>query len=133
MMGAAFSWMQTNTPANSTLAAIPAGVMLNYLLRRPNPSPYMRWNPPELAVFGQANMDRAIEQTKPDYIALLGMDTTEFGPHFFGDTESFGLELLQWINHNYQPVCLIGHDWRQDGQFGIEILKRSSPRVADGR
>ena len=133
MMGAAFSWMQTNTPANSTLAAIPAGVMLNYLLRRPNPTPYLRWNPPELAVFGQANMDRAIEQTNPDYIALLGMDTTEFGPHFFGDTESFGLELLQWINHNYQPVCLIGHDWHQDGQFGIEILKRSSPRAADAR
>jgi hypothetical protein len=133
MMGAALSWMQTNTPAHSTLAVMPAGVMLNYLLRRPNPTPYMRWNPPELAVFGQANMDRAVQQTKPDYIVLLGMDTTEFGPHFFGDTESFGRELLQWINQSYRPMCLLGHNWTKDGEFGIEILKRSGVPAAEVR
>jgi hypothetical protein len=125
LMGEAMAWMQANTPANSTLAVLPAGVMLNYLLRRPNPTPYMRWNPPELAVFGQANMNRAVQQTKPDYIVLLGVDTTEFGPHFFGDTEAFGRELLQWINQAYQPVCVFGHNWQKDGEFGIEILKRT--------
>jgi len=131
LMGQALSWMQANTPADSTLAVLPAGVMLNYMLRRPNPTPYLRWNPPELAVFGQANMTRAVEQTMPDYIALLGVDTTEFGPHFFGDTDSFGRELLQWINQAYRPVCLLGHNWRQDGEFGIEILKRSGTPSSD--
>jgi 4-amino-4-deoxy-L-arabinose transferase-like glycosyltransferase len=131
LMGQALSWMQANTPADSTLAVLPAGVMLNYMLRRPNPTPYLRWNPPELAVFGQANMTRAVQQAKPDYIVLLGVDTTEFGPHFFGDTDSFGRELLQWINQAYQPVCLIGHDWIHDGEFGIEILKRSRAPGAD--
>jgi 4-amino-4-deoxy-L-arabinose transferase-like glycosyltransferase len=125
LMGQALSWMQSNTPANSTLAVLPAGVMLNYMLRRSNPTPYMRWNPPELAVFGQANMNRAVEQTRPDYIVLLGVDTSEFGVDFFGDTDSFGRELLQWINRTYRPVCLLGHDWKKDGEFGIEILQRS--------
>ena len=124
LMGHALSWMQANTPTNSTLAVLPAGVMLNYMLRRSNPTPYMRWNPPEMAVFGQSNMIQAVEQTKPDYIALLGIDTTEFGVHFFGDTDSFGRELIQWIHQNYRPVCLLGHDWNKDGEFGIEILKR---------
>ncbi len=127
LMGQALSWMQTHTPADSTVAVLPAGVMLNYMLRRSNPTPYLRWNPPELSVFGQANMNRAIQQTSPDYIILLGVDTSEFGVKFFGDTDSFGRELLRWIYHSYQPVCLIGHDWSKDGEFGIKILKRNVP------
>ena len=123
LMGQAMSWLQTNSPADSTLAVLPAGVMLNYMLRRPNPTPYLRWNPPELAVFGQASMTRAVEQARPDYILLLGVDTSEFGVNFFGDTDRFGRELLQWINQTYQPVWRNGHDWTKDGEFGIRILK----------
>jgi hypothetical protein len=101
------------------------------MLRRANPTPYLRWNPPELSVFGQANMTRAVEQSRPDYILLLGVDTSEFGVHFFGDTDLFGRELLQWINRTYQPVCLIGHDWTKDGEFGIKILKRTGAPAAE--
>ncbi len=125
LMGQALTWMQSNTPPHSTVAVLPAGVMLNYMLRRSNPTPYMRWNPPELAVFGQTNMNRAVEEAKPDYIVVLGVDTTEFGVHFFGDTESFGRELMEWINRFYHPVCLLGHNWEKDGEFGIEIMQRS--------
>ncbi len=131
LMGQALSWMQTNTPAGSTLAVLPAGVMLNYMLRRPNPTPYLRWNPPELAAFGQANMTRAVEQARPDYILLLGVDTREFGVDFFGDTDSFGRELMQWINRTYQPVCLLGHDWTKDGEFGIKILKFAGAKAVE--
>jgi 4-amino-4-deoxy-L-arabinose transferase-like glycosyltransferase len=131
LMEQALSWMQTNAPPGSTLAVLPAGVMLNYMLRCPNPTPYLRWNPPELAVFGQANMTRAMEQSKPDYIFLLGVDTSEFGVNFFGDTDSFGRGLLRWIKQAYQPVCLIGHDWAKDGQFGIKILKRTGAHALD--
>ncbi|MGP8238809.1 MAG: glycosyltransferase family 39 protein [Limisphaerales bacterium] len=127
MMGQALSWMRTNTPADSTLAVLPAGVMLNYMLRRANPTPYLRWNPPEMAVFGQASMTRALEQAKPDYILLLGVDMSEFGVDFFGATDNFGGELMRWINQTYQPVGLLGHDWNKDGQFGIKILKLSGP------
>lgn len=125
LMGQALSWMQTNTPAGSTLAVLPAGVMLNYLLRRANPTPYLRWNPPEMAVFGQANMTRAVEQARPDYILLLGVDTREFGVDYFGAQDNFGGELMRWINQSYRPIGLLGHDWTKDGKFGIEILKRS--------
>jgi 4-amino-4-deoxy-L-arabinose transferase-like glycosyltransferase len=125
LMGQALTWMQSNTPPNSTVTVMPAGIMLNYMLRRSNPTPYMRWNPPELAVFGQDNMNRAVEEAKPDYIVVLGVDTTEFGVHFFGDSDSFGRELMHWISQSYKPVCWLGHDWNKDGEFGIEILKRS--------
>jgi hypothetical protein len=124
MMGQALSWMKTNSPADSTVAVLPAGAMLNYLLRRTNPTGYLRWNPPELAVFGQSNMTRAFAQRPPDYIILMGVDNSEFGVRFLGDNESFGLELMRWINGAYQPACLIGDDWMQNGKFGIKILKR---------
>src|SRR5208282_2753636 len=133
LMGEALSWMQSNTPAGSTLAVLPAGVMLNYMLRRANPTPYLRWNPPEMAVFGQANMTRALRQARPDYILLLGVDTSEFGVNFFGDTDSFGGELMRWINQSYRPIALLGHDWTKDGKFGIKILKLSDPNAAPAR
>jgi hypothetical protein len=33
---------------------------------------------------------------------------------------------MQWIDKNYQPVYLIGHEPLQNGLFGIKILKRLS-------
>ena len=127
IMGQALDWMRTNTPAHSTLAVLPAGVMVNYMLRRENPTPYLRWNPPEMAVFGQAKMTRALEQAEPDYILLLGVDMSEFGVDFFGAKDNFGGELMRWINQRYQPVGLVGHDWNKDGKFGIKILKLATP------
>jgi hypothetical protein len=132
-MGAALSWMRTNTPADSTLAVLPAGVMINYLLRRANPTPYLRWNPPEMAVFGQANMTRALEQARPDYILLLGVDTSEFGVNFFGDNDGFGGELMRWLRQTYRPLGLLGHDWSKDGKFGIKILKLVPAATAPAR
>lgn len=124
LMGQALSWMQTHTAAHSTLAVLPAGVMLNYMLRRPNPAPYLRWNPPEMAVFGQDNMTRALEHAQPDYIVLLGVDNSEFGVDFFGANENFGGELMRWINQTYRPIGAFGHDWNKNGKFGVKILRR---------
>jgi hypothetical protein len=126
LMTQAITWMKTNTSATSTVAVLPAGVMVNYILRRPNPTPYLRWNPPEMAVFGQSNMTRAVEQAAPDYILLLGVDTREFGIDYFGQTDAFGRGLVQWINQHYRPVWFAGHNWTKDDEFGLEILQRSS-------
>jgi hypothetical protein len=127
-MAQALSWMEINTPAHTTVAALPAGAMLNFLLRRSNPSGYLRWNPPELAAFGQAAMTRAFEERPPDYILLLGVDNSEFGVRFFGDKPAFGQDLLQWINRHYRQIHLIGSDWNKNGQFGIKILQLNPER-----
>jgi 4-amino-4-deoxy-L-arabinose transferase-like glycosyltransferase len=131
LMGQALSWMQTHSPSGSTLAVLPEGAMLNYMLRRDNPTPFLRWNPPELAVYGQANMSHALQEGRPDYIILLGVDTREFGVPYFGASDGFGGEVLRWINRAYEPVCQIGHDWTRDGEFGIRILKRSAAQAGE--
>ena len=124
----AFDWLQAHTPANSTLAPLPSGAMLNFLLRRPNPTSYLRWNPAEMAGFGQTNMVRSFEEHPPTYVLLLGVDYSEFGVRFFGDTPAFGQDLLQWINTHYRQVNLIGGDWKKNGEFGIKILEWAPPK-----
>jgi len=127
-MAQALNWMQLNTPPNTTVATLPAGAMMNFLLRRPNPSGYLRWNPPEMSAFGQSNMTRAMEERPPDYILLLGVDNSEFGVRFFGDKPAFGQDLVQWIDGHYRPICLIGDDWKKTGAFGIKILQLTHER-----
>ena len=126
------AWLQTNSPANSTLAVLPQGAMLNFLLRRDNPARYVRWNPPELAAFGQSNMTRVFEEHPPDYVATLGLDNGEFGARFLGDTPAFGQELMQWIAAHYEPACSIGDDWTKTGRFGVKISKRKDPGPQSG-
>jgi hypothetical protein len=134
----ALAWLQANTSPDSTVSVLPEGVMLNYLSRRKTPAHYLVWNPAELAAFGQENMTVDFENARPDYVVLIHRDAAEYGATFFGQEEKFGLELMRWIEKNYQPVLLIGNEPLKNSLFGIKILKRVSnsgaacPRIAKG-
>jgi hypothetical protein len=118
------AWIEKNVPRDGTLAVLPEGATLNYLSRRVNPTPCLDWSPTVLTVFGQAGMTAAFENHPPDYICLVERDTSEFGGGYFGHSPGYGVELMQWIGKNYQPVYLIGHEPLQNGLFGIEVLRR---------
>jgi hypothetical protein len=110
---AALSWIETNVPPDATLAALPQGVIVNYLSRRINPTPDLDWNPTMLTVFGQEKMTAAFEKNPPDYVLLV-------------EWNAYGVELMRWIDKNYQPVQLFGSEPLKNGLFGIKILKRNS-------
>ena len=122
----ALSWMSKNTAKDASLAVLPEGVMINYLSRRVNPTRYLVWNPAEIASFGQENMVAAFCSHPPDYVMLVHRDGSEYGADFFGRQKSFGGELLEWINANYEPVHLIGNEPLRDQHFGIRILKHAT-------
>jgi 4-amino-4-deoxy-L-arabinose transferase-like glycosyltransferase len=107
-LGRVAGWIQTHTPPHSTLAVLPDGSMLNYLLRRDNPTGYLRWNLAESTVFGQVNMNRAFMRSQPDYIVLIEFNISQFGLKPFGQDPRDGLELKQWINAHYQTVYETG-------------------------
>jgi hypothetical protein len=121
----ALDWLKENTPAEATLAVLPEGVTVNYLTRRLNPTKYLIWNPAEMVGFGQATMTTAFRESAPDYVMLIHRDPSEYGVKFFGQEDRFGLKLMQWIEANYQPVCLIGNEPLHNSLFGIKILKRN--------
>ena len=125
-MASAAVWIETNTAPTNTLAVLPEGVMLNYLTRRDNPTPYVVFAF-EVWAFGEQNMLAAYEKNPPDYIVLVQRDSSEYGVPYFGLQKGYGFDVMQWVRRNYEPVELIGSEPLKNGAFGIEILKRLSP------
>ncbi len=106
-----------------TLVVLPEGVMLNYLLRRVNPSPYINFMPVELILFGEARILDAFRASPPDFVALVHKDTSEYGLPFFG--EDYGQAILDWVMENYEPVARFGEQPLIAGtRFGIDLLQQ---------
>ena len=121
----ALDWMEKNAGPDATLAVLPEGAIVNYLSRRVNPTRYLAWNSAELAGFGPGNMLAAFRDHSPDYVMLIHRDASDYGVKFFGQEQKFGLELMQWIGQNYEPVWLIGNEPLRNSLFGIKIFKRA--------
>ena len=49
----ALEYLRERMAPDETLAVLPEGVMLNYLLRRRAPTPYINYMPPELRLYGE--------------------------------------------------------------------------------
>lgn len=102
---------QQARPAD-TLAVLPEGCMLDYLLRRTNSTPYTSVMPPELAIFGEPAITAAFAAHPPDLIALLPRDVAVYGRTGFG--QDFGLELWAWLRAHYDEVAEVpGSGWEQ--------------------
>jgi len=112
--------------AAHTLAVFPEGVMLNYLSRRGNPTPYINFMPLELALFGEGRIVEAYRAHPPDFVVLVHKDTAELGFRFFGQDYARGL--FSWIRADYRPVLVIGAPPLRDHRFGIQLLRRAGSR-----
>jgi hypothetical protein len=117
-------WLEQNTPAASTLAVMPEGLIVNYLARRANPTHYASLTPLEVAAYGEENMLKSYEAHSPDYIVLIHRDSSESGLGYFGQDPRYGAAMMRWIKANYDPVWLYGSEPLQTGAGGIRILKR---------
>jgi len=123
-MNRTLDWLNRNTPAGATLCVLPEGIMLNYLSRRPNPTRYTTLVMLATQNYPESEALDAFEKGNPDYIILFHKDTSEWGIRFFGQAKNFGLLTMPWINRNYRPVWLLGHEPLQTARFGVKILKR---------
>jgi Dolichyl-phosphate-mannose-protein mannosyltransferase len=109
----------------ATLAVLPEGVILNYLLRRETPVPFVNFMPPELMAFGEGAMVRALERQPPDIVVFIHRDTSEYGFRLFGTDPDYGRQIMTWIRGHYQSIDVIGHQPMSATGFGIEILRRA--------
>jgi hypothetical protein len=113
------------TPRDATVAVFPEGVMINYLSRRENPTPYISLMVPEVLTFGESVIQRTFEMAPPDYILLVHKDTTEYGVPYFGSDPRNGQAIMDWIGRRYTTVEVIGRTPLREGGYGIAILKAS--------
>jgi hypothetical protein len=100
---ALYERIETLMPPGATLAVLPEGVMLNFLTRRPNPTPYHQLTPPEVRVYGTDSVVAAYEQRPPQYVLLLDWSGREYGVRAFGES-GWGAELVAWVRRRYDLV-----------------------------
>lgn len=100
----ALAWVEERCPQDGTLLVLPEGAMLNYLARRRSPTRYFNFMPPELAMYGEAQMLAALRSAPPDMILLIHRDTSEYGVPSFG--RDYGAQLYEWVKANYRATKL---------------------------
>ncbi|TBR24650.1 hypothetical protein EPO15_03620 [bacterium] len=116
---------RTLIPPGATLLPMPEGAMLNFLLDRRNPTPYLLFLPEDFRLFGgESVVVGRLTQTPPDYIALLSRETREFGVGRFGSDERYGAAILRWVEAHYFEVGRVGADPVRDRRFGISLWRR---------
>lgn len=121
---AALGWLARNAPPGASLAALPEGIMLNYLARRPNPTRHHSVVMMAALTFDEAPVLRAFQATPPDFILLVHRDAHEFGEPFYGQARGYGQQMMSWVTQNYEPVQLIGNEpMREADSFGIKIFR----------
>lgn len=108
-----------------TLAVLPEGAMVNFLLRRPNPTPYIIFMPSDLLMFGEGHVISGLASHPPDYILLAHKYTAEYGYNFFG--RDYAISLMDWIQANYEFAALSGQEpFRERDKFGILVVRRNA-------
>ncbi len=108
---------QVQASAASSLAVVPEGVMINYLARVPNPTPYINFMPPEEVLFGDGAWAAAFTEEPPDVVVMVPKDTSEFGrgPFALG----YGRALGAFIGERYTLRSVV----RVEGiPFEIHVL-----------
>lgn len=109
--------------ADTTVAVLPEGVMLNYLARRVNPTPYINFMPPEMSLYGSDRIVQAFRENSPDYLVFVHKRTGLYGVPFFG--RDYGRALYGWALANYRAIETFGEPPFDEGtRFGITILER---------
>src|SRR6185503_4463534 len=96
--------LERREPRDGTLLVVPEGAMLNYLSRRRSPTRYFNYMPPELMMFGEDAIVRALEAAPPPLCVLLHKDTSEYGAPLFG--RDYGRATLDWIRAHYSAIRL---------------------------
>lgn len=121
----AVEWLNANLQPGETFVAIPEGLMLNYLTRRPNPTRYLTFTYPEIQAFGEDAMTDEFRRTPPDYILLVHGDPSGYGVGMWGRDPRYGQRLMRWVDANYVPIGRFRDEpFVHPRAFGIKVLKR---------
>lgn len=109
---------------DETLAVIPEGVMINYLVRRENPSRYFTVIPWEVILFEEQNILEDWKANPPDWVLLVHRETAEYGFRWFG--HDYGVGLMEWVDNNYIDMRLFGAPPYRDEKFGAMLMRRAN-------
>lgn len=105
-----------------TLVVLPEGVMLNYLARAKNPTPFTTFMPPEMAAHGESAILSSLERTRPDCVVVVEKDLSEWGLHALG--RDYALSIAEWLRREYREDAVFGKPTDSGRGFGLTLLLR---------
>lgn len=88
-------------PSNASVAIMPQGVMLNYLSRRENPTPYIVLMPPEVLMFGEDRILTAYQTHPPEYVLFVQTDVSEYG---FSGFDAYAPKIATFLQAHYNRI-----------------------------
>lgn len=109
-------------PPGSSLAVMPEGASLNYLLRLTNSTPFTSLDPNTMALEQESRMLAAYQKNPPDFIALAPNDYSVFNLRFFGI--DYANTTGNWIQEHYNLVLLDEPYPIENDACSIYLLKR---------
>jgi hypothetical protein len=115
------AYIDKSMSKNDTFIVMPDGVMLNYLVRRNNPSRYFEFTPNFVEAMGEDKIINEISLNPPSFIILSKKDTSEHGAQCFG--VNYALNIYSWITDNYDKEISIGDGTLTGNDFGLTIYK----------
>ena len=105
-----------------TMAVFPEGSILNYLSRRPNPTPFYNYMPTGYSIFGEAPILQSLREAPPDVVVLVEKDTSEFGYRYFGT--DYAARTRAFLQDNYVIAHRLGAMPLSGQGFGILVMRR---------
>lgn len=119
----------------ATVAVLPEGAYLNFLLGRPNSTPFVQLLPPELISWSEEEVLSGYRRHPPDLVVLVHHGD-EYGVGTFG--QGHAELLMTWVRDRYRSTALFGGPpFRPETDFGVEVLEwkggwSHEPRTAGG-
>ncbi|MCF8723179.1 hypothetical protein LQ236_001199 [Nitrospina gracilis] len=120
----ALHYMREKMDPQAGFPVFPAGNMLNYLSRHPNPFPFIFFTPPEVHFFGEETYLKRLQSRPPPYIVFVEMDHSWLGAPYFG--RDYARDLYAWVIANYHQDALFGELPFSGKGYGVRIMKHSS-------
>ena len=113
---------------NDTLMVVPEGVLINYLTKRVNPTPYLA-NLMAKTLFddagGSEKIIATLREKKPDYIVYLRrVNEVQKTGYLIRGPDGFAEAVFQWIEANYEIIDQAGPFTKDFNCFGYAMFKR---------
>jgi hypothetical protein len=101
-----------------TLTVMPEGLTIDYFAQRRTPLTFHTFTPVETADLKvEEAIIRELDTRKPDHVAIVTRDVTEYGSRGFG--VDYDQRILLYLKRNYRVEA----QWR-GAQFGMIVLRR---------
>ncbi|MCH7987772.1 MAG: hypothetical protein IID46_01335 [Planctomycetes bacterium] len=125
--------LRDELPEDATLLVLPNGTLINYLLKKRNPTPHFLLTPWEILVAGgEAEVLKSFQKHPPDYVLVIVNDMQGHGVRYFGDA-GYGDQIMKWIEQNYDHLKKYqSTDAHQRGFFAVSLFRSKTKEDLEG-